>query len=175
MDSEPPVYGEIPEFRRRLIECTGLGFLLGAGGGSAFYFIKGICSSPTDARLVGAVRAVRTNVPRVAGTCGAFLGVCDAFERAMSLARRREDPWNSVVSTPAAAVLFRMHRGAPAAARSALLAVTVVVGGIWVNRTVDLLYIRLTFIRESLSNTDPPEPAVVTSRPTVDGSGESKI
>ncbi|TVU05994.1 hypothetical protein EJB05_49181, partial [Eragrostis curvula] len=141
MDSETPLYDAIPEFRYRLIDLTGVGFVLGAGGGSAFHFIRGLRGSPGGARLVSGLRAVGTYGPRVAGRWGAYLAVLGALETSMTLARRREeseDPWNSIAAAAATGGLFGMRRGAPAAARSALVGATLIAGLMGASWAIDI-------------------------------------
>ncbi|KAF8675598.1 hypothetical protein HU200_047670 [Digitaria exilis] len=117
-----PTYGEISDYRYRLIDYVGGGFALCASSGSAFHFTKGFRSSPNGGRLAGGARAVRTNVPRFAGRGGAFLAVFWAVESGMCLARDwREDHWNSIAAGAATFGLGNARRGAPAATLFALL------------------------------------------------------
>ncbi|CAO2210803.1 unnamed protein product [Urochloa humidicola] len=117
--------GEVPDYRYRLIDYVGDGIVIGLSVGSPYHFIKGIYASPNGGggRLAGGVRAVRTEAPRFAGRLAGRLAVIWALESGMSLARgRREDHLNAVVAGTATFGLVNLHRGAPAAARSALLA-----------------------------------------------------
>ncbi|GJN03504.1 hypothetical protein PR202_ga20959 [Eleusine coracana subsp. coracana] len=143
MGSKTPSSGEIEEFRHRLIDFTGHGFVFGAAGGSFSHLVRGLHSSPSGARLAGGVHAVRTNGLRLAGRWGAFMALYCSLERAVSLARLREDTWSPIAAGAAAAGLLGMHRGAAAATRSAFLGATLVVGFVGTNWTVDLLASRL--------------------------------
>ncbi|CAO2206600.1 unnamed protein product [Urochloa humidicola] len=92
-----PSYGEISDYRYRLINYMGDGILLGTSFGSAFHFIRGLRNSPRGARLAGSVHAIRTNVPRFAGEWGAVMASLCAVESAVCIARgRTEDHWNSI-------------------------------------------------------------------------------
>lgn len=55
----------------------------------------------------------------------------------MSLVRRREDNWNLIVAGTGAFGLAHIHRGAPAAARSSLLAAMFFVGIVFANLSFD--------------------------------------
>ncbi|XP_062195270.1 mitochondrial import inner membrane translocase subunit TIM17-3-like [Phragmites australis] len=139
------MYGKIDRF----IDFVGDGFLLGAAGGSTFHFIRGLRSSPNGGRLAGGAQAVRANGPRVAGLLGAYSAVFCSFETAISLARRREDPWNSIAAGAASTGLLNMRRGASAAALSALLGTTVVVVALGLDWTVSEWHSRLISHRET--------------------------
>ncbi|CAO2163519.1 unnamed protein product [Urochloa humidicola] len=115
--------GEVPDYRYRLIDYVGDGILIGLTIGSPYQFIKGLYNSPSGGRLAGGVHAVRTEAPRYAGRLAGGLAVFWALESGMSLARHgREDHLNSIVAGTATYGLINLHRGAPIAARSALLA-----------------------------------------------------
>jgi len=123
------MYGEIPDYRYRLIDYVGDGIVIGSSIGTPYHFTKGFLNSPNGGRLAGGVRAVRTDVPRFAGRLAGLLAVFWALESGMSLARRRrEDHWNHLVAGAGTYALANIHRGVPAAARSALLAATAIAG-----------------------------------------------
>ncbi|KAF8697467.1 hypothetical protein HU200_036069 [Digitaria exilis] len=116
-----PLYGDIPDHPHRFINYVGRGFLLGASCGSACLFTRGALStSPAGGRLRGGIHVVRSNAPRVAGVFGACSAMYCALERAMAVARRRDDPWNSIAACAASLGLFNMRSGGRAAALNAL-------------------------------------------------------
>ncbi|CAL5002491.1 unnamed protein product [Urochloa decumbens] len=120
-----PSYGEISDYRYRLVDYVGDGFLIGSSFGSAFHFLKGLRNSPSGRRLAGGVHAVRKNVPRFAGRSAASLALFWAIESATCLARGGiDDHWNSVPAGAATFGIFSARRGAPAAALFALLGAT---------------------------------------------------
>ncbi|CAO2210812.1 unnamed protein product [Urochloa humidicola] len=120
-----PGYEGPPNYIYDIVDFVGELFFLGAAGGSAFHLGKGLCVSPSGARLAGAANAVRANVPRVAGTFGAYCVAFSAIEGAVSLARggRERDMWSSTAAAAATWGLdcLRRGRGAPAATRCGLL------------------------------------------------------
>lgn len=141
-----PSYGEISDYRYRLIDYVGGGFSLSAVFGSAFHFASGFRNSPSGGRLVGGVRAVRTNVPPFAGRGGALLAGLWAVESAMCLARdRREDHWNTTVAGTATSGLAYAQRGTRAATLSSLLGAATFTGlaGAWWSLELYLYHSRL--------------------------------
>ncbi|CAO2201445.1 unnamed protein product [Urochloa humidicola] len=129
-----PLYGEISDYRYRLIDYVGGGLMLGASFGSAFHFIRGLRNAPNGGRLAGGFHAVRTKVPPVAGSCGAFLAAFWAIESGVCLARdRREDHWNSIVAGATTFGLSNARKGFRPATLCALLGAASFAGvaGIW--------------------------------------------
>ncbi|CAO2188208.1 unnamed protein product [Urochloa humidicola] len=120
-------YGKIPDRRRRFISFVGDGFVVGLVSSSAFHFLSGLRGSPRGGRLAGGAQAVRAKAPAFACWLGAYAAVFFSLETAMSIARPREDSWNSIAAGAASSCLLEMRRGARAAALSALIGAAVVV------------------------------------------------
>ncbi|CAL5006303.1 unnamed protein product [Urochloa decumbens] len=138
------MYDEIPDYRYRLIDYVGDDILIGSSLGSPFYFIKGLYNSPGGGRLAGGVHAVHANVPLFAGRLAGRLAVFSAMGSGMSLARgRKEDPWNTIVAGTGTLGLVNLHRGAPAAARAALLAAAFFIGMAFADFSFDDWHSRL--------------------------------
>ncbi|KAJ1277907.1 hypothetical protein BS78_04G038700 [Paspalum vaginatum] len=115
-------YGNIPDRRHGFIDFTGEGFIIGLATSSAFHFAKGLHGSPSGSRLAGGAEAVLTKAPRFAGLSGAYSAVLFSLDTAMSVARRKEDDWNSIAAGAAGVGLFKMRRGgARGAALGALI------------------------------------------------------
>lgn len=105
----------------RILDDIGGAFGMGAVGGSAFQFIKGIYNSPAGFRLSGGAQAVRMNAPRHGGSFAVWGGLFSTFDCAMVYARQKEDPWNSILSGAATGGLLAMRQGFRASARSGLV------------------------------------------------------
>ncbi|WVZ14989.1 mitochondrial import inner membrane translocase subunit TIM17-2 [Vigna radiata var. radiata] len=103
----------------RILDDIGGAFGMGAVGGSAFHFLKGLYNSPKGDRFVGATQAVRLNAPRVGGSFAVWGGLFSAFDCTMVYARQKEDPWNSIVAGAATGGFLSMRQGFAASARSA--------------------------------------------------------
>ncbi|KAL6657631.1 hypothetical protein ACP70R_005411 [Stipagrostis hirtigluma subsp. patula] len=67
----------------RILGDLGNAFVLGAVGGSAFHFIKGLRSSPNGTRVAGGLEAMRMNAPRVAGSFAVWCGLFSACDCAL--------------------------------------------------------------------------------------------
>ncbi|XP_010915800.1 mitochondrial import inner membrane translocase subunit TIM17-2 [Elaeis guineensis] len=104
----------------RILDDIGGAFGMGAVGGSAFHFIKGLYNSPNGERLAGGVQGVRMNAPRVGGSFAVWGGLFSAFDCSMVYIRQKEDPWNSIIAGAATGGFLQMRQGAGPAARSAL-------------------------------------------------------
>ncbi|KAJ4708538.1 mitochondrial import inner membrane translocase subunit TIM17-2-like [Melia azedarach] len=104
----------------RILDDVGGAFGMGAVGGSAFHFIKGIYNSPSGARLVGGTQAVRMNAPRVGGSFAVWGGLFSTFDCSMVYLRQKEDPWNSIFAGAATGGFLSMRQGLGASSRSAL-------------------------------------------------------
>ncbi|KAF3442969.1 hypothetical protein FNV43_RR16887 [Rhamnella rubrinervis] len=103
----------------RILDDVGGAFGMGAIGGSAFHFLKGVYNSPTGARFVGGTQAVRMNAPRVGGSFAVWGGLFSAFDCSMVYVRQKEDPWNSIIAGAATGGFLQMRQGFAASARSA--------------------------------------------------------
>lgn len=104
----------------RILDDVGGAFGMGAIGGSAFHFLKGIYNSPKGERFLGGTQAVRMNAPRVGGSFAVWGGLFSTFDCSLVYLRQKEDPWNSILSGAATGGLLQMRQGVRAASRSAL-------------------------------------------------------
>ncbi|MQM22064.1 hypothetical protein Taro_055112 [Colocasia esculenta] len=104
----------------RILDDVGGAFAMGAIGGSAFHFIKGLYNSPNGERLLGGVQGVRMNAPRVGGSFAVWGGLFSTFDCTMVYLRQKEDPWNSIIAGAATGGFLQMRLGLGAASRSAM-------------------------------------------------------
>ncbi|RLN43511.1 mitochondrial import inner membrane translocase subunit TIM17-2-like [Panicum miliaceum] len=120
----------------RILEDAGGAFGMGAVGGSAFHFAKGLYNSPNGYRLAGGATAVRMNAPRVGGSSAIWGSLFSTFDCAMVYARQKEDPWNSM----AAGGTLALRRGLLACGTSAFFGAALLAliegAGIMMNRLV---------------------------------------
>ncbi|KAK6914817.1 hypothetical protein RJ641_019934 [Dillenia turbinata] len=103
----------------RILDDVGGAFGMGAVGGSAFHFIKGIYNSPKGERFLGGTQAVRMNAPRIGGSFAVWGGLFSVFDCSMVYIRQKEDPWNSIIAGAATGGFLQMRHGLGAASRSA--------------------------------------------------------
>lgn len=105
----------------RIVEDVGISFGMGALGGGAFHFAKGLYNSPSGYRLAGGATAVRMKAPRVGGGFAVWGGLYSAFDCAFVYARKKEDPWNSIAAGASTGALLAVRRGLGASAASAAM------------------------------------------------------
>lgn len=103
----------------RILDDIGGAFGMGAVGGSAFHFLKGLHNSPNGQRFLGASQAVRLNAPRVGGSFAVWGGLFSACDCTLVYARQKEDPWNSILAGATTGGILAMRQGLRASARSA--------------------------------------------------------
>lgn len=104
----------------RILGAVGGAFTMGAVGGSAFHFIKGLRNSPNGARIAGGLEAMRLNVPRVGGSFAVWGGLFSACDCALMYVRQEEDPWNSILSGAAVGGILSARQGFRSVVRSSL-------------------------------------------------------
>lgn len=104
----------------RILDDVGGAFGMGAVGGAAFHFLRGIYNSPKGERFIGGSQAVRMNAPRVGGSFAVWGGLFSTFDCTMVYIRQKEDPWNSIIAGAATGGFLQMRQGLGAASRSAM-------------------------------------------------------
>ncbi|CAL5006305.1 unnamed protein product [Urochloa decumbens] len=161
-------YGKIPDYRRRLIDSVGTGFMIGGACGSVFDFIKGFfCVSPSGARLAaGVAQDVLRNAPRHAGLLAAYSALSCSVDMALSLARRREDPWNPIAAGAASLGLLDMRRGARAAALAAPVGAAVVAVPLGLGWYISELHGRLMSHSDAQRYRNLPRPVAIAPSST---------
>nr|XP_043622378.1 mitochondrial import inner membrane translocase subunit TIM17-2-like [Erigeron canadensis] len=103
----------------RILDDFGGAFGMGAVGGSAYHFCRGIYNAPKGERFIQGVHGMRMNGPRVGGSFAVWGGLFSAFDCTMIYVRQKEDPWNSIFSGAATGGFLAMRQGFKPAARSA--------------------------------------------------------
>ncbi|KAG2659014.1 hypothetical protein PVAP13_1KG329200 [Panicum virgatum] len=104
----------------RIIDDVGGAFGMGAVGGAAFHFLKGVYNSPNGHRLAGGATSARMLALRLGGSFAVWGGLFSTFDCALVYAREKEDPWNSIASGAATGGQLAMRQGLLAAGRSAV-------------------------------------------------------
>lgn len=107
----------------RIIDDCGGAFTMGSIGGAVFQSIKGFRNAPAgmQRRLVGSLTAIQQRSPVIAGNFAVWGGVFSTIDCTMVHFRKKEDPWNSIVSGAATGGILAARNGLPAMAGSALI------------------------------------------------------
>ena len=103
----------------RIFDDVGGAFAMGAVGGGVVNLVKGAYNAPRGFALASAAEAIRREAPRIGGSFAVWGGLFSAFDCALVAARRKEDPWNPIISGAATGGALQLRYGLPSAARSA--------------------------------------------------------
>ena len=124
---------------------------MGAIGGAIFQSIKGFRNAPSgmNRRLIGSLAAIKQRSPIIAGNFAIWGGMFSTIDCTLVHFRRKEDPWNSIISGAATGGILAARNGLPAMAGSA------VIGGVLlaIIEGVGILFTRL-----SADQFKPPNP-----------------
>lgn len=139
---------------------------IGLVGGTVWHFFGGLRNAPKGQRIAQTVARVRTRVPITGGSFavwGVLFSCCDCT---FTYIRRKEDPWNAIISGAATGGILAARAGVKAAGRSA------VVGGLILAAIegLNLLLVRVLMPKMEKMNAEAglPAPPVDTLEPPVD-------
>ena len=103
----------------RILDDIGGAFAMGAIGGGVWNSVKGARNSPRGERLLGSSMAVRARAPVLGGNFAVWGGLFSSFDCTLVWLRKKEDPWNSIISGAATGGVLAARGGWRAASRSA--------------------------------------------------------
>ncbi|KAL3500620.1 hypothetical protein ACH5RR_039713 [Cinchona calisaya] len=140
----------------RILDDVGGAFSMGAVGGSAFHFLKGIYNSPKGEGLIGGTQAMRMNAPRLGGSFAVWGALFSTFDCTMVYVRQKEDPWNSIIAGAATGGILQMRHGLASASRSAMfggvLLALIEGAGIMINKFVNAQEQQMLQMEQQLPN-----------------------
>lgn len=143
----------------RIVDDCGGAFAMGCIGGGVFQAIKGFRNAPAgfNKRMLGSLSAIKTRSPIIAGNFAVWGGMFSTIDCTLVHLRKKEDPWNSIISGAATGGILAARNGLPAMAGSAII------GGVLLAliEGVGILFTRLS--AEQFRNPMPPseDPAVL--------------
>lgn len=99
---------------------------MGLLGGSVFHGISGFRNAPSGnyRRLYGSIANIKAKAPITGGNFAVWGGLFSALDCSLVYIRKKEDPWNSIMSGAATGAILSIRNGKVAMLGSA------VVGGI---------------------------------------------
>jgi len=103
----------------RILDDVGGAFSMGAIGGGVWHSIRGARNSPRGERLMGSVTAVKARVPILGGNFAVWGGLFSTFDCSLVAIRKKEDPYNSIISGALTGGVLAARGGWRAAGRSA--------------------------------------------------------
>ena len=116
------VYGREPCPRRILDDCGGV-FTIGVIGGGLFHSVKGFRNAPSGLRrrLMGSLVAAKQRAPITGGQFAIWGGLFSTIDCTLIYMRKKEDPWNSIISGAATGGILAARSGVGAMAGSAVI------------------------------------------------------
>lgn len=104
----------------RLVDDAGGAFMFGLVGGTIWHSIGGARNAPSGQSISQAISRVKARVPILGGgfaVWGVLFSGCDCT---LVYFRKKEDPWNAIISGAATGGILAARAGFKAAGRSAL-------------------------------------------------------
>lgn len=145
----------------RIVDDCGGAFTMGCLGGALFHSIKGFRNAPSGVshRLLGSLAAIKQRSPILAGNFAVWGGMFSTIDCTLVHFRKKEDPWNSIISGAATGGILAARNGLPAMAGSA------VIGGVLLAliEGVSIMVTRIT--AEQFRPTNPMEDPAQLGRP----------
>jgi len=137
----------------RIVDDCGGAFAMGCIGGGVFQAIKGFRNAPSgfSRRMLGSLSAIKTRSPIIAGNFAVWGGMFSTIDCTLVHFRKKEDPWNSIISGAATGGILAARNGVPAMVGSA------VIGGVLLGliEGIGILFTRIS--ADQFKNPSPPE------------------
>ncbi|CAF1186627.1 unnamed protein product [Adineta steineri] len=97
----------------RIVDDCGGAFALGTIVGTLFHSIKGFRHAPSGQyrRLIGSLNAVKQRAPRAGVSFGSWGCIFSLIECNFVYIRKKEDPWNSILSGAATGAILQARQG----------------------------------------------------------------
>jgi import inner membrane translocase subunit TIM17 len=105
----------------RVVDDAGGAFVFGCVGGTVWHTIGGLRNAPKGQMVRQALSRVRARVPMLGGSFavwGTLFSCCDCT---FTYIRKKEDPWNAIMSGAATGGILAARAGTKAFAKSALV------------------------------------------------------
>ncbi|KAJ9527626.1 hypothetical protein QJQ45_025905 [Haematococcus lacustris] len=103
----------------RILDDIGGAFAMGAVGGGAWHFIRGMRNSPPGFRVRGALESLRKESPRLGGSFANWGLAFSCFDCSLQYVRKKEDPWNAIAAGALTGGFLQLRFGLKSAAKSA--------------------------------------------------------
>ncbi|CAG9798015.1 mitochondrial import inner membrane translocase subunit Tim17-B-like [Chironomus tepperi] len=146
----------------RIVDDCGGAFAMGCIGGGVFQAIKGFRNAPSglQRRFIGSITSIKARSPIIAGNFAVWGGMFSTIDCTLVHFRKKEDPWNSIISGAATGGILAARNGVGAMAGSAII------GGVLLAliEGVGILFTRLSaeqFKNPSPHDQPPQDPSVL--------------
>lgn len=104
----------------RMIDDAGGGFAFGMFGGGIWHFFGGYINSPKGVKLRQGFGRMQVRAPNTAGSFAIWGTIFSCFDCAITTVRKKEDPWNAILSGAATGGFLAMRGGLASMGRNAL-------------------------------------------------------
>jgi import inner membrane translocase subunit TIM17 len=151
----------------RILDDIGGAFAMGTIGGGVFHGVSGFRNAPKGLpkRLYGSVTNIGLKSPITGGQFAAWGGMFSLIDCGLVHLRKKEDPWNGIISGAATGGLLMIRSGPAAIATSAIIGgvlLALIEGiGIGMNRMMAWQFDPTQEVPEA-----PSDPGVLGSKPS---------
>lgn len=103
-----------------IVNDVGIGFTMGAVGGSVWHGFKGYRNAPRGERLFGSLSAIKARAPITGGNFAVWSGLFNAIDCGLVGLRGKEDTWNPIMAGASTGAILAARSGTKAIAVSAV-------------------------------------------------------
>ena len=105
----------------RVLDDVGAAFATGCAGGAVWNGVRGFRHSPRGERMLGMTTAIKARAPVLGGNFAVWGGLFSCFDCSLAAVRKKEDPWNAIVSGALTGGVLAARGGARAVAKNAAI------------------------------------------------------
>ncbi|KAL2919773.1 translocase of the inner membrane [Polyrhizophydium stewartii] len=102
-----------------IVSDVGIGFAMGAIGGTFWHGFKGYRNAPYEDRWRSAISSIKARAPIAGGSFAVWSGLFNAFDCAIVHTRDKEDGWNRIMAGAATGAVLAVRSGPKVMAISA--------------------------------------------------------
>ncbi|KAI9099424.1 Tim17/Tim22/Tim23/Pmp24 family-domain-containing protein [Phlyctochytrium arcticum] len=103
-----------------IVNDFGIGFCMGAMGGSVWHGFKGYRNSPRGERLAGSLASIKARAPVLGGNFAVWSGLFNAGDCLLAGIRGKEDIWNPIMAGASTGAILAARSGPRVMAISAV-------------------------------------------------------
>jgi import inner membrane translocase subunit TIM17 len=103
----------------RIVDDAGGAFVFGVAGGTVWHAVGGARNAAKGHMMAQALSRVKTRVPILGGSFAVWGTLFSCFDCSFTYLRKKEDPWNAIISGAATGGLLAARAGPKVAAKNA--------------------------------------------------------
>ena len=103
-----------------IVSDVGVGFCMGAIGGTLWHGFKGFRNSPRGERWSGSLTSIKARAPIIGGNFAVWSGLFNAVDCAIAGVREKEDGWNPIIAGASTGAILAGRSGPKAMMVSAI-------------------------------------------------------